>query len=59
MSQDICLKTDLVSRGGHGYAHILETVVPMMLARGVSKDAVRTIMQDNPRTLLDVAAQYI
>jgi len=59
VSQDICLKTDLVSRGGHGYAHILETVVPMMLARGISRDAVRTIMQDNPRALLDVGASYI
>lgn len=58
VSQDICLKTDLVSRGGHGYAHIVETVVPMMVARGISRDAVRTIMQDNPRTLLDVAPRY-
>lgn len=58
VSQDICLKTDLVSRGGHGYAHIMETVVPMMLARGVSKDAVRTIMQENPRTLLDLGASF-
>jgi phosphotriesterase-related protein len=59
VSQDICLKTDLVRRGGHGYAHIMETVVPMMLRKGISTDAIRTIMQDNPRTLLDVSASCL
>ena len=59
ISQDVCLKTDLVSRGGHGYAHIMETVVPMMLRKGVSRDALGTIMQDNPRTLLDVGRAYL
>ena len=59
VSQDLCLKTDLVANGGHGYAHILEDIVPIMLRKGISENAIRTIMQDNPRRLLDVSPSYL
>lgn len=38
--------------GGHGYSHILLTVVPKMLQRGITKDAIDKILIDNPRTWL-------
>ena len=59
ISQDVCLKTDLVAYGGFGYAHILEHIVPAMRRRGIGADAIRTIMQENPKALLDVSAKYL
>jgi phosphotriesterase-related protein len=59
ISQDVCLRTDLVAYGGFGYAHILEHIVPLMKRNGVGEDAIHTIMVDNPRTLLDVKSAYV
>jgi len=58
ISQDVCLRTDLVAYGGFGYGHILEHIVPLMEANGVSVDAIRTIMVRNPMRLLDVEGAY-
>ena len=52
ISQDICLKTKLVRYGGTGYAHILNNIIPQMLARGITPDDIDTIMIQNPRRLL-------
>lgn len=52
MAQDICFKTMQTHFGGHGYAHILERVVPGFRARGVSEEAIDTMLIDNPRRLL-------
>ena len=38
--------------GGHGYSHILLNVLPKMLARGISQQAVDDIMINNPRRWL-------
>ena len=38
--------------GGHGYTHILNNVVPMMLSRGVTKEQIDTILVDNPKAWL-------
>jgi phosphotriesterase-related protein len=54
ISQDVCLKTDLVAYGGWGYAHILNNIVPMMVRRDISKETIHTIMVSNPADLLDV-----
>jgi phosphotriesterase-related protein len=59
ISQDVCLRTDLVAYGGFGYAHILEHIVPVMRRNGIGMDAIHTIMVDNPKTLLDVNAAYV
>jgi phosphotriesterase-related protein len=58
ISDDFCFKMDLVAYGGWGYAHILKNVVPMMLRRGISRQAIQTIMVDNPARLLDVDGKY-
>ncbi len=56
MSQDVCLKTDLVSFGGWGHAHILRNIVPIMRTRGWESRTIEAIMADNPKTLLNVGA---
>jgi len=58
VSQDVCLRTDLVAYGGFGYGHILEHIVPLMKRNGISADAIRTIMVENPKRFLDVRADY-
>ncbi len=52
ISQDVCLKTKLVSYGGPGYSHILRNIVPQMLARGITESHLHTLMVENPRNLL-------
>jgi phosphotriesterase-related protein len=52
ISQDTCLKSKLVQYGGQGYAHILRNIVPQMLARGITKEHIKTIMVENPSRFL-------
>lgn len=52
LSHDIHTKHRLVCYGGHGYAHILEHIVPKMVDRGISRDVVMEILTDNPRRWL-------
>jgi len=58
ISQDVCLKTDLISYGGTGYAHILKDIIPIMLRKGVSQQDINNIIIDNPAELLDVDNKY-
>jgi phosphotriesterase-related protein len=51
-AQDVCFKTDLRTYGGYGYAHILRSVVPLLEAKGVNPEAIRTILVDNPSRAL-------
>jgi len=59
ISQDICIKTDLITYGEFGYAHILRDVVPMMKKRGITQAEINTIMIDNPANLLDTEDKYL
>jgi phosphotriesterase-related protein len=59
ISQDVCLRTDLVAYGGFGYAHILENIVPLMRRNGIGPDAIHTIMVENPKRLLDVNESFM
>jgi phosphotriesterase-related protein len=52
LSQDICTKARLSAFGGHGYAHLLENVRPMMLARGFTEGEIATLLVETPRRLL-------
>jgi phosphotriesterase-related protein len=58
ISTDICLKQDLTTYGGHGYAHILETVVPMMKHQGLEPKTIQRIMVDNPKRVLETKSNY-
>lgn len=52
ISQDICTRTRLVRWGGHGYAHLIDNVVPMMRAKGFSQGEIDQLLIDTPRRLL-------
>jgi len=44
-----------VQYGGHGYAHILENIVPKMEQRGISRDTAMKILTENPQNWLTFA----
>ena len=52
ISQDICFKIVLTQWGGHGYAHILENIVPRLLKEGLTREEVDTILIENPKRFL-------
>ena len=52
LSQGIFLKYLLRKYGGHGYAHILSTVLPMFEGAGVPDDAVEQVLASNPQRML-------
>lgn len=51
-SHDIGSKSKRRCHGGHGYAHVLESVVPRLLANGVSEEQIDQILIDNPKRML-------
>jgi phosphotriesterase-related protein len=52
ISQDVCFKVCLTRWGGHGYAHILENIVPRLRQEGVTEEQIRMIMVENPKRFL-------
>lgn len=52
ISQDICLKIDLTRWGGHGYAHILEHVIPLMKVYGLTEEQIVVLTLENPKNML-------
>ncbi|XP_029964950.1 phosphotriesterase-related protein-like [Salarias fasciatus] len=52
ISHDIHSKNRLSEFGGHGYSHILKSIVPKMLSRGVSQHQVDKILVENPKRWL-------
>lgn len=55
IGQDICTNHRLARYGGHGYAHIVENIVPRMRRKGFSDADVRAITIDNPARILAFA----
>ena len=52
IAHDICTKHRLVAYGGHGYAHILESIVPRLRKRGLSEEDTHSILVANPARVL-------
>ena len=52
LAQDIFAKHRTMKYGGHGYAHIIQNIVPRMRTRGFSDRQVSSIMTENPAKLL-------
>ena len=52
ISHDICTKTRLAAYGGHGYTHLIGNIVPIMLRRGYSEDAIDQLLAKTPARLL-------
>jgi len=55
ISQDTCMRHSYVTYGGHGYAHILNNVVPWMRRAGISDEQIQTLIVENPKRLLTFA----
>ena len=55
IGQDICTNHRLARYGGHGYAHIVENIVPRMRRKGFLDADVRAITIDNPARILAFA----
>jgi phosphotriesterase-related protein len=51
ISQDVWNKTQRRKYGGWGYAHILDNTLPVMRAKGMTEDEIRTLMVENPARL--------
>ena len=56
MAQDICNKHRLTKYGGHGYAHILENVKPIMRRKGFLAEEIDQILVGNPARALAFAS---
>lgn len=56
MAQDICNKHRLTRYGGHGYAHILENVMPIMRRKGFLAEEIDRILVGNPARALAFAS---
>jgi phosphotriesterase-related protein len=46
---DNCFKDGLKAFGGHGYAHVVENVAPLMRIMGLTAEEVDALLIDNPR----------
>ncbi|XP_071119429.1 N-acetyltaurine hydrolase-like [Haliotis cracherodii] len=52
IAQDMHTKHRLTKYGGHGFSHNLINIVPKMLNRGISQEAVNKILIENPKRWL-------
>jgi phosphotriesterase-related protein len=52
VSHDVCFKSGLRMHGGNGYDYLLTTIVPQLRDRGLSDEALQTILVENPRRAL-------
>ncbi len=55
ISHDICTRTRLRRYGGHGYAHMLDNVRPVMRRKGFSEEEIQVLLVETPRSLLTLA----
>ncbi len=51
LSQDVFSKLQLKKYGGYGYSHIIKTIIPRLLYRGVSKKQIRNMTIENPKRI--------
>jgi phosphotriesterase-related protein len=54
VSHDVDMKVRLGRYGGEGYEHIIEHVVPIMRAKGLSEEEIALITRENPARILTV-----
>lgn len=54
LSQDIHTKHRLVNFGGHGYAHIMNNIIPKMKIKQFSQEEIDTITMENPKEWLSL-----
>ncbi len=52
VAHDTAFQTRYVRYGGHGYAHLLNNVVPLMRRKGMTREQIDTIFIENPKRVL-------
>ena len=52
ISHDVWCKVQLRRFGGEGYGHVLRTIVPRLLERGLTDVDVRRLLVENPAEVL-------
>ena len=52
VASDVCTKGHLLERGGKGYGHLLENIVPRMRQKGFAESEIDDIVTDNPARIL-------
>ena len=52
LAQDVCFKKMHVARGGKGFAHIVESIVPRLRKRGYTQDQIDGFLVRNPANAL-------
>lgn len=52
LSNEVAFKCNYVQFGGHGYAHLLENILPEFRSRGMAEGQIQTMLVENPRRLL-------
>jgi predicted metal-dependent phosphotriesterase family hydrolase len=52
ISSDVCKRPALVAFGGGGYAHVLDSFVPLLRARGFGDPEIERLLVLNPRAML-------
>lgn len=56
LSNDISRPTYLIARGGWGYCHLLQSIIPEIRRRGVDEETIGHMLRDNPARFLAFAA---
>lgn len=56
VGQDVCTQMQLKKNGGGGFGYISNRLIPALRAKGVSDEAIRRIMVENPRRVLTFVA---
>ena len=52
LSQDVCMKIQLMSYGGYGYAHLLRDCLPIFRHAGISEKEIQVMLVENPKRIL-------
>ena len=55
ISHDVIFKNKLARYGGHGYAHIIENVVPLMRRKGFQESEIDAMLVRTPQRLFTFA----
>lgn len=58
LAQDICLRHELASLGGHGYGHVLANIVPRLRDAGVLEASIDRMLVTTPTAFLTLSTTH-
>jgi predicted metal-dependent phosphotriesterase family hydrolase len=56
LSMDVCQRRQMASFGGPGWGYLLNEYVPLLVSRGVAREVVDAMLNDNPARAFAIAA---